>query len=143
MMPRRTGLAVFIAVWAVSSLLVSCGTDTGSGGCLELGAGGGTIPVSIGCGDPVTMPVYQWDVEKPAFSVEVREVGKSGVVWGILSSSSENTINPPVQHGEHPFNTTEQGSDGPLEFDVKYRVTIVQIEGESGVQEFTLLAPPN
>jgi hypothetical protein len=134
------GVRCILVLLAGIIILASCGNASDGSGCVELKDFGGTLMVDIICGNPVTRPIYEWDVDKPAFSVEVSDAASEALIWRLLSASAQDSISPPLQHGQMPFNTTTQGSGDTLEVGVKYRVRVIRLEGgETGIQDFIVL----
>jgi hypothetical protein len=119
-------------------LLASCGSGPEGSACIDLGDPGGTIFITIGCGDPRGRPFYEWDMDKPVFSIEVKETETGNSVWLVLASGGEDTIYPPVEHGQFPLGSSEPVAADDLETGVEYRVRVIQLNGETGSQEFMI-----
>jgi len=106
--------------------------------CLNLIESQGTIPITMGCGDPLTQPSYQWDGGNIS-TLQVKRLSDDMVMWFIRAP--EDLISPPVQHSVVPAGASVIDSE-ELQFGIPYEVKAVRtIPGESGTLTFTLIQP--
>ena len=139
---RTTPLFFLVFPLMALFLMASCGNSGSGSGCIEVFDSGGSLIVSVGCGDPRTKPLYDWDFEKKVLAVEVLDPSKDDdIVWSLISTTNDNSINPPIQHGTVPIGATPVvETETKLEIGKRYIVRVFQLTGgEIGTIEFEIL----